>query len=225
MKRRAACLGGLLMALAACSGGTDRPTLNAQLFAAVRENVAARTAPRTERPPLTRAALDTVEGEFIEVTIENDDALAYLFMQLRRQDDQPGRITVWRTEDNVTLTERNGVLIATRGLGGDLLSSAVQVTGTRPGPAGSGQKVLQIAARDNKAVQIAMACDLTDLGPETIVIVERRHATRHLRERCEGGGGTVVNDYWTDTGSGIVWQSRQWAGPYVGYVRMRQLTN
>lgn len=214
----------LLAGLAGCSGGRDRPTLNAQIFESVRGNVAARLAPEVERPPLTRAALDTVEVAAIEVTLEESGIQAYLFEQLERRDDAPGRIVVWRTEDNVTLALRNGVLIATRGLGGDLLSSAVQVAGTQPGPSGSGQKVMRIAARDNKAVPIRLACELTDLGPETIVIVERGHPARHLRETCEGAGGTVVNDYWTDARSGVVWQSRQWAGPTIGYIRIRQLT-
>lgn len=216
-------LGALL--LAACSGGTDRPTLHAQLFGAVRDEIAARTAPEVQRPPLTRASLDTVELAAIEVTLEQSGTQAYLFEQLVRRDDAPGRITVWRTEDDVTLALREGVLIATRGLGGDLLSSAVQVETGRPGPAGGGAHVMHVAARDNKAVPIRLACDLEDLGATTITIVERAHPVRHLRETCETvDGARVVNDYWVETRGGLVWQSRQWAGPTIGYLRIRQLT-
>ena len=214
-----------LLWLAACSGGADRPPGNLQVIEAMRAVATARLAPKVERPPLTRAALDTLEGAFLEVTVENRDALAYLFVQLQRRDSLPGLITVWRTEDDATMAMRNGVLIATRGFGGDLLSSSTEVAEGRPGPAGSGQRLMQIRTRDNKQVALAMACDLADLGPEIIVIVERRHPTRHLQETCEGGGGRVVNDYWVDSRSGLVWQSRQWGGPYVGYVRTRQLTN
>jgi len=74
-------------------------------------------------------------------------------------------------------------------------------------------------------VRLSLSCDLQDLGMETIVIVERSHHTRHLQERCEGGGGGVVNDYWVDPNRPVVWQSRQWAGPNVGYLRLRRLKN
>jgi hypothetical protein len=215
-----------LLVLTACSGGTDAPTLQLQVIDAFRGTIAARTAAaQATRPPLTRAALDTLEGSFLEVTRERTDQLAYLFVNATRRDDSPGRITVWRTEDDVTLATRNGVLIATRGLGGDVISSAVQVAGDAPGPSGGGERVQFIAARDNKQQRLALSCDLTDLGPDPVVIVEIRHPTRHLRERCTGGGGTIINDYWVDSQAGLVWQSRQWAGPVIGYLRLRRLTN
>ena len=73
-----------------------------------------------------------------------------------------------------------------------------------------------------------LACEISDLGSETIVIVERAHRVEHLRETCvlgaDGAGGVIANDYWIDSTGPTVWQSRQWAGPYVGYLTTRQLT-
>jgi len=219
--------------LAGCSGGDTVPSLELQLINAGRAAIAAKTAPKTTRPPLTRATLDTLEGALLEVTLERRDQLAYLYVNATRRDDGPGQITVWRTNDNITLATRNGVLIATRGLGGDILSSAVQVAGNAPGPAGSGEKILNIRSLDNKVQRLTLACDLADLGRETIVIVERRHPTRHLRESCTGGvagdglgnPGEVINDYWVDSQKGMVVQSRQWVGPVTGYLRLRRLTD
>ncbi len=45
-----------------------------------------------------------------------------------------------------------------------------------------------------------------------------------VQQRCSGGGGEVVNDYWVDSRGGLVWKSRQWAGPQIGYIRFRRLT-
>jgi len=91
-----------------------------------------------------------------------------------------------------------------------------------------GQRSYQIRGLDNRAQTLVMACEVRDIGTETVEIVELNHATRHLQERCEGGvgsgGGVVVNDYWVDSRSGRIWQSRQWAGPTIGYLRIRQLT-
>jgi group 4 capsule polysaccharide lipoprotein GfcB/YjbF len=218
--------------LAACSGGGDEPQLELQVINAGRAAIAAKTAPKVTRPPLTRAALDTLEGSFVEVILERRDQLAYLHVGGQMRDSDPGVITIWRTDDNITLSMRNGVLVATRGLGGDILSSTVQVAGDSPGPSGGGEKIFYIRALENKKQRIALVCDLVDLGPQTIEIVGRRDATRHVQERCVGGRaadgsgdvGEVINDYWVDSRTGLVLQSRQWAGPITGYLRLRRLT-
>lgn len=214
----------LLALLAACSGGVDEPTLQLQVIDAAREAISARTAPKPERPPLTRAVLDTLEGAFLEVTRESEDLSAFLYVSEQTRDDAPGAITVWRTETNETLALRGGVLIATRALGGDLLSTELRIAPGGLGPA-SGARVLHVLNADNQQAVLPLACEVGDLGPETIEIIGARHATRHLRETCEGAGGVVVNDYWVDAGQGLIWQSRQWAGPHIGYLRLRQITN
>jgi hypothetical protein len=212
--------------LAGCSGGNDITSAQVQLFQAGQEALAKRRADRQApaRPALTRAVLNTVDVPVLEVTIEERDQSAFLYAATQRRDDLPGHITVWRTEDDVTLAMRNDVLIATRGLGGDLLSAEAPVQGTRPGPARPGERALHFHAQDTKDLRLTLACDLVDLGQTTITIVERNHPTRHLQERCRGGGGTVTNDYWVDSQAGLVWQSRQWAGPETGYLQIRRLT-
>ena len=225
-------LSGLLgLALLAGCGNRDGDNpLELQVATAVRTAIANRKAVKTPVP--TRATLDQIKGALLEVTLERRDQRAYLYVSAERQDSAPGRIVVWRTGDNVTLAMRNGVLFATRGLGGDILSGRVQVAGTLPGPSGGGEKSFDIRAQDNKAVHLSLACNVADLGAQTIEIIDRLHPTRHIRETCEGGQagdgtgrtGQVVNDYWIDPRAGLVWQSRQWAGPEVGYLFIRQVT-
>jgi len=214
-----------LILLGGCNRGPEGPSLELeilQIFSQKFSSIGA--APAAARPPLTRAALDTVEGAYIEVTLENSGIFAYLSQQLVRRDTNAGQIVVWRSEDNITLALRSGVLIATRGLGDDLLSASAQVVGTRPGPARGGGRTFQIRGLDNKQQTLRMACALQDLGADPVEIVGILYPTRHLKERCEGGGGVVQNDYWIDYRSGRVWQSRQWGGPTIGYLRIRQLT-
>lgn len=214
-----------LVALSGCSGGDEVAPVGLQLLQAGRAAVNQRTAgPEAPRPALTRAALDTVTVSAIEVTLERADVLAYLLLLQERRDDSPGVIRVWRSEDNLNLVTRSGVLIATRGLGGDVLSAAVQVATGRPGPASGGDHVQVVRAFDNKSARLAFSCELVDLGPDPVVIVETRHPTRHLQQRCSSDLGEIVNDFWVDSARDIVWQSRQWAGPQIGYVRIRRLT-
>ncbi len=219
---------GLVAALAACSGGKDADPTQLQLLNAARESAGRLVAggqAAAARPALTRALLEQVDNAVLEVAVERRDISAFLFRVLERGDSDPGRIETWTTEDQkVTITTRNGMLIATRGLGGDLLSSAVQTEADRPGPAGGGAHVQMIRDLDNRERAVALSCELVDLGPETLDIVEWRLATRHLQQRCQGAGGRIENDYWVDPRAGVVWKSRQWAGPHLGYLRLRRLT-
>jgi len=217
-------IAGLLLVLASCSGGPDAPTLELQVIDSVRGSIAARTTAQPARPPVTRALLDTLDGAFLEVTREERNQTAFLSPSVRTRDSQPGAITVWRTETDETLTVRGGMLIATRGLGGDILSTDMRVGAGGLGPAPAGKRVIDVRNADNRKVAMVLDCRLADLGSETIEIIGARHATRHLQEHCTGAGGRVVNDYWIDSGSGLIWQSRQWAGPHIGYLRLRQVT-
>lgn len=216
--------GAVALLLAACSSGTEEAPLQAQVFANTRDLIRQRVAPSdTGLPPVTRAQLDALSAPALEVTAEKRAVAAYLQVNGERDEGAAGQITVWRTGDNATLTLRNGVLVGTRGLGGDILSAQVQVAGARPGPARGGAHVLLLRGGDAAARRMPLVCDLADLGPETIEIVQRRYPTRHLQQHCSGPGGTVSNDYWIEERAGVVRQSRQWAGPELGYLRIRQL--
>lgn len=226
---RAALAATAALLLAGCSGGNDATPANLQLLDAARGTagkMAGRLRGAAARPALTRAQLEATGLTLTEITVERRDGMtAYLLRTLVRRDSDPGLIEIWSTEDGaVTVTTRQGVVIATRGFGGDLLSSQVEVAENHPGPAGGGGQLQMVRDLDYRESALSLGCELADLGPETIEILGRRQATRHLRQSCAGGGGQVVNDYWTDAVSGIVWQSRQWVGPHVGYLRLRRVT-
>ncbi|WP_417585500.1 YjbF family lipoprotein [Pelagibacterium sp.] len=221
-------MGGLaLVMLAGCATGPETASLEVQIGTVVRDEVRRRiNKSKAPQPPvLTRALLDTIQEPHVEVVIEEVDLRDYLTLQVRRQDDQPGQIEVWRTVDNITFSFRDGMLISTRGLRGTLLSAEVPADGEGGmGPARGGGRLYEVRAGDSDSWSIRLACDLEDLGEEQLEIVEQTYTTRHLREQCIGEmGGRIVNDYWIDSRSGRLWQSRQWAGPAVGYIRTRQV--
>lgn len=214
------------LALTACTGGPREAELEVEILRTVKQQIQLRLKDKPQRPQITRALLDSLDDTYIEVILEKDDQFAYLRPQLVKRDSTPGTVTLWLTEDAVTLTMREGVLTATRGLQNDMLSSSalVSTTGAGMGPRGQGTRRYEFAALDNRSEVFTLACQVSDLGPETIEIVELTYQTRHLQERCEGESGVVVNDYWVDSRSGHLWQSRQWGGPTTGYMRIRQLT-
>lgn len=237
MRLRAACArflsfgprlcAGLLAALvlAGCASGPERAPAELEVVRAAGQYISNLRNPPPPPARLSRALLDRQTQAYIEVVIENREAKAYLTRPLTRSGPRPGQIEVWRTQDNVSIALRQGMLIATRGLGNGLLSADVPAADGVAGPARGGARSYVLRARGNGQLRLEMACRLQDLGPERIEIVELSFATRHLQEHCSGGGGSIVNDYWIGTGGGQgrVWQSRQWAGPETGYLQIRQL--
>ena len=219
-----------LMALSACSTGPAETTADVELAKVIGARISQWRKPKPEPLVVTRALLEQLDQPHIEVLVEREDLTGYMGLHLTRRDDLPGEITIWRSSDNATLAFRNGMLMTSRGLGDDLLSAEVPAVADQPGPARGGGRSYSLRGGDNQAFQLNMVCSVTDLGPETIEIVELRYTTRHLQEHCEGGEGigakgVVVNDYWIDSRTAKLWQSRQWAGPGIGYLRIRDLAS
>lgn len=219
-----------LMALSACSTGPAETTADVELVKVIGARISQWRKPKPEPLVVTRALLEQLDQPHIEVRVEREDLTGYMGLHLTRRDDLPGEITIWRSSDNATLAFRNGMLMTSHGLGDDLLSAEVPAVADQPGPARGGGRSYSLRGGDNQAFQLNMVCSVTDLGPETIEIVEIRYTTRHLQEHCEGGEGigakgVVVNDYWIDSRTAKLWQSRQWAGPGIGYLRIRDLAS
>lgn len=213
--------------LVGCAEGIEPAPLQVELLRAGQQTLAQRGQKQTTaaQPAPTRAFLNTLDVAVQEMVIERSNVTAYVIKHFETRDNLPGQVQVWRTNDNFSVAMRNGVLISTRGFWGDLLSSSVQVSGAQPGPSHDGEHIQMILADDNREVPFAFGCELSDLGQETIEIVERRHTTTHIRQSCDGRKGPITNDYWVDRGRGLVMQSRQWAGPNIGYLRFRWLTD
>lgn len=213
-----------MLVLMGCAGGNEVAPLQVELIRAGQETVAAKRAAKTAQPAtLSRAQIESLNLTIMDVSIEDRDIVGYVTLNAEQNDTLPGRVSVWRTADNISLSMRNGVLISTHGFGGDLQSSAVQVSNARLGPS-QGEMVHVIRGLDDREVRFAFGCDVVDLGIETIEVLEYKYATRHLQQQCAANSGQVVNDYWIGTNGGTIWQSRQWAGPFIGYLRFRRLT-
>nr|WP_011116768.1 YjbF family lipoprotein [Ruegeria sp. PR1b]AAN05162.1 RB141 [Ruegeria sp. PR1b] len=226
---RALCALLALVLLTACARGPEETPLELEVGKVIRDQLRqiGKGGATPQPPVLTRARLDGIETAHLEVVIEETELRDYLTLQLARKDDEPGAVEIWRTVDNITFGFRDGMLISTRGLRGTLLSAQVPADGQGDmGPASGGQRMYEFSGGDSASYRIWLACTLRDLGPVTLDIVERAYPTRHRQEYCQAeDGGVVVNEYWLDQAGGRVRQSRQWAGPDVGYIRTRQVVD
>ncbi|MEM8577905.1 MAG: YjbF family lipoprotein [Pseudomonadota bacterium] len=226
MIRNLALLGALT--LAACSGGNTASTSNilnagAELRDTVRANRASRQQPAVQ-PAITRAGIEAATIPALEVTLEARDQTAILLPSAFRTDDGPGDVAVWQTVDDIHIVLREGVLIATRGLGRDVTSADVlaAVSTLKSRSSGGGAREMRIRNDDFGADTLRFSCVIEVVGDTAVEIVERRFPARHLREKCSNSAGTFVNDYWVDPARDVI-QSRQWAGPHLGFIRTRVL--
>jgi len=126
-------------------------------------------------------------------------------------------VTVWQTLDGITLSFREGVLIATRGLGDDLMSADVDGTlAILRGTNGAAQypHIRSYLDGEDRTVFRSFQCRRdarTEAGP-----------ARRITERCVSPHGGMTNTYWLDQ-TGEITRSRQWVSPAVNYVETERL--
>lgn len=104
----------------------------------------------------------------------------------------------------VSVATRNGVVIATRGLGDDLISSDISgVMAGLAGQADSGQRAYRLLDGDGGQRNLVFICDYD-------------RAEGAWVETCYGAKQDITNTYPSNTGP-----SRQWLGPLLGYAELR----
>lgn len=133
--------------------------------------------------------------------------------------DAKGDVLTW-TADGATFSQRNGVLIQTRGLGADLMSADAPSVGQLRSGA-SYQRIYYFLGADDQGTRRTYDCTATVVGPESIKVMARSHATTRVTEVCERPLGKVTNDYWIE--GATIRQSRQWVSGAVGYVEFQRV--
>ncbi|QYK42362.1 MAG: YjbF family lipoprotein [Paracoccaceae bacterium] len=222
---RASLAAGLLalsgLVLAGC-GSQTQISPSARIAQTVATSVAGTrgAAPRVDLSPsrLTRAQIASITVPADLVTLEKAGVSAVVV-----RTGLNGGVETWSSPDDRTISVRDGVIVATRGLGADLMAARV------PGVAqlaagGSWERLHTTLNGEDQAVITRYSCTASSAGPARIVVVERAYETRLVRESCEGGGTRFVNEYWLQGGAKLR-QSRQWIGHTVGYVAIRRLSD
>ena len=214
-----------LVALAACSGGTEQTTSLLAETQELNKIIKAKRSGPAPLPDLTRAQLNDIPVPLLELKVASLGVAAWIVPHVRRKDAGPGPVTAWKSPDGAQVVLRSGVLIGTRGIGNDVASAdaSLAVRATQDRKAASGARSLQVRNDNNGLLRIDMQCSIRVVGSETLTIVQQNFATTHMRETCNTPYGQQSNDYWIDSRTGGIVQSRQWAGPYLGYFDTRLL--
>lgn len=173
------------------------------------------------RGQLTRARIDARGQTLMLVEIADLGQAALLSPSGRN-----GSVETWRARSGFSLSFDEGILVSTRGLGNDVMSG--DVTGTLAALAaggtggGSYERFQTFLDGEGQTVLRAFLCSMSAPVAETVTIFDVAHATQRFVETCNTRGLATENTYWT--AGGIMWKSREWAGPGLGYLEMERLT-
>lgn len=125
-------------------------------------------------------------------------------------------VETWITADNVSLSFRQGILVATRGLGFDLMGASA--TGTLAALSGAEKGVYRRQMRyltgDNHTTYLMAGCQMDHLATE----VRSGQTLQPFQESCVAAGHKFTNLFWINA-SGTIQQSLQWVSPEVGYLQ------
>lgn len=206
----------LALTLAGCGSDVDE-TLTARTFQALGQKVIGagrKAAPRSLG--LTRAGLATLPFPADLATVVSSGAEAVIF-----EIGQNGDTETWSSVDDKTLAIRDGQIVATRGLRGGLVAADVPPLSRIASGSGSHGRLLVTIGDDETTLRQRYDCTLSMAGSQTITLVQRSYATRHVLENCEGDGGSFTNDYWFQ--GSTLRQSKQWIGANVGHILLSRL--
>ena len=210
-----------LTTLTSCSNSPDLTKGEIEIIPLIRDAVQAQTAPENfvdARKLVTRDKIDASGMEVLFVELEsgkNGTSIKYPGANIGE---------VWLGVDGTTLTFKNGHLIATRGLGEDMMSSE----GTFPSfhlIAGSTEyvKTQSWLSEDNQITSTIYSCTASvENAREKIIIFDKTFLVQRAIETCIDGDSKIGNEYFFER-NGIVRRTRQFHSPALGYIFVERL--
>lgn len=153
--------------------------------------------------------------ERLRVSIPETGAVAVLGPVSRNAD-----VTVWQTLDGITLSFRHDVVIATRGLGDDLMSADVggDIALLRGmGDSGYHPHIRSYLDGEDRTVFRAYQCRQAGVASDRVATGGQDTSLQRTEIACISPGHSFTNIFWQD-GSGRVIRSRQWISPAIQYM-------
>lgn len=171
------------------------------------------------RAVLTRAQLDIVDQPTLLAELPMLEVAATLALS-----GQNAKVSTWASGDQASLSFQNGVLVATRGLGPDLMSADIAGTMSMlaTGRLEYYPRYVSYLDGEYQTQYRVFQCKRTASTRDRTVIFDRSHNTTRIEETCTTPGRTVTNIYWTGP-DGFVWKARQWVSADAGYLWTERL--
>jgi hypothetical protein len=160
----------------------------------------------------SRDKLEKKGEPVLRVRIENNDSDTFLSDLVRR-----GDVIVWRTTRGTTFALQDRVLIQTRGLGPDLMSSVVPTVGQLSKDGGKHQRQYFFLGANDQPTRRTYDCTMKVGGEREIEILGRMHKVKRAVEECKRPqSGKVTNEFWIEGRK--IRKSKQWVSAQAGYI-------
>ncbi|TMV73012.1 YjbF family lipoprotein [Thioclava sp. BHET1] len=168
------------------------------------------------------AALERAGAPELQAYLENTKTPTTLRLALAT----PDGVKTWLSADGAEVVTKDGMLISTRGLVEDLMSSDVShpaalIHSRRAGQAKRFQSHLN---GDHQIIIRAYVCDITPEKHENLQIAGSQVNTLLMHENCLGENGeSFDNYYWVDPANGIIRQSLQYISALGGRIALQMV--
>ena len=134
---------------------------------------------------------------------------------LGNQNDQ----LTWVSADGISVSFKNGVLIATRGYSQDLIESRhndldslfTQDTKKR-------SKIFRYLNGQNGYSEIEFSCSVVSKAKTTSFLIDLKLRTTKFTEYCSAGTSKHTNEYYVLPNTNIILKSKQWISEANGYI-------
>ena len=138
----------------------------------------------------------------------------------------PGSNTLetWLGADGATVSLNNGELVATRGLGNDLMGSIVPRVKTLKQRLGNSYtKTMRFLTADDQNDDLSLECTMKVFHTsEEIVIFEKIYEVLKYFETCKNENYALENLFWQNS-EGLTMMSKQFHSPSVGQLLIMRL--
>lgn len=183
----------------------------------VKQAIAPRGQQAAQAPAITREALGAYKTPMIMAELPAIGLTTFLVPFGQNVDVQ-----TWSTVDDKTISFRQGVMVATRGFGPDLMQAVVPSAAQLARGVGSHRRVHYYLDGADHIRQHDFDCTLSRSGAETVTVVGIEYATDHVTETCSRGGQDFANEYWFEKG-GFLRKSKQMLVPEWGAIQFQRL--
>lgn len=213
-------MSGLLALLAGCgplSGGNPLARGIVDAVTGSVETGAPPPPPASAASGLTREMIEAQPVDLLRVSL-----VGFGVTSLYGQIGQNGDRITWGASDSSSVTTQGGILIATRGMGNDLLGADVSAVRQVLMRGGSYQRSMSFLDGLGQLDRQIFDCTARLSRSETLTIFDSRYVTTIVEESCANDAHRFSNTYWRDS-QGVIWQSRQWISPTAGYLGYQRL--
>lgn len=207
---------GLFVVMAAC-GPLYESNLGSKLAEAGQQMTGIGADPKPAVPVIAPEVANAAPGDVLLVKIIARDAVAPM-----TKVGQNGDAVTWISPGKVTMTFEDGILVATRGLGDDLMGAdPVGVRAALDAGGGTATRRQSFLSSEDQIFTREMTCTIARQGPETVQTISGPRDAVKFFEDCKGPLLEFRNTYWM-AGGGIL-RSRQAVSAGEGFIQVDQL--